>query len=82
MKVIRAEQCPICGGEKKQGTTTFTVDLDFGVIVVRDVPALVCSQCGMDWITDDVAAELEKNVEDAKKTHRQVEVTSYAYQAV
>lgn len=82
MKKSRETICPICGGRKTQGMTTFTVDLGFGVIVVRDVPALVCSQCGTDWITDDVASELEKTVEDAKRTHRQVEVTSYAYQAV
>lgn len=72
--------CPICGGNKKEGTTTFAVDLGFGVIVIRNVPALVCSQCGADWITDDVAGDLEKTVENAKRTHRQVEVTSYAYQ--
>ena len=34
----------------KEGKTTFTVDLGFGVVVVRDVPATVCSQCGADWI--------------------------------
>ncbi len=31
--------CPICGGSKVKGTTTFTVDLGFGVVVVRNVPA-------------------------------------------
>jgi len=47
--------CPSCGGTKEQGTTTFTVDLKFGVIVVRNVPATVCSLCGADWIDDSVA---------------------------
>ena len=41
-------RCPLCGGSKKAGRTTFTVDLGFGVVVVRDVPASVCSQCGAD----------------------------------
>lgn len=80
MKKSKETTCPVCGGRKTQGMTTFTVDLGFGVIVVRDVPALVCSQCGADWITDDVAAYLEETVESAKRTHRQVEVTAYAYQ--
>ena len=39
-------KCPLCGGSKKAGRTTFTVDLGFGVVVVRDVPASVCSQSG------------------------------------
>ncbi len=68
--------CPLCGGDKTQGKTTFTVDLGFGVVVVRDVPATVCSQCGADWISDAIAAQLEGIVEDARKKHHMVEVTS------
>ena len=38
--------CALCGGIKKESTTTFTADINSGVIVVRNVPATVCSQCG------------------------------------
>ena len=68
--------CPLCGGTKKEGRTTFTVDLDFGVVVVRSVPALVCGLCGADWIQDDVAARLEDIVSEAKTKRLQVEVTT------
>ncbi len=71
-----AEQCPLCGGKKMPGKTTFTVDLVFGVVVVRDVPATVCSQCGADWIDDEIAAKLEDIVNDARQKHHIVEVTS------
>jgi YgiT-type zinc finger domain-containing protein len=70
--------CPVCGGTKIKGTTTFTVDLGFGVVVVRNVPALVCEQCGADWIADEIAEHLEKTVNDARQRHRQVEVTAYS----
>jgi YgiT-type zinc finger domain-containing protein len=70
------DKCPLCGGAKKEGRTTFTVDLGFGVVVVRDVPATVCSQCGADWIGDDIAAKLEEIVNDARKRHHIVEVTT------
>ncbi len=69
--------CPLCGGEKESGTTTFTVDLKFGVLVVRDVPALVCSQCGEAWIEDSVAAKLETVVADARRRQAVVEVTRW-----
>jgi YgiT-type zinc finger domain-containing protein len=68
--------CPVCGGTKKAGKTTFTVDLGFGVVVVRDVPATVCSQCGADWIDDATSAKLEEIVNDARKKHHIVEVTT------
>lgn len=73
-----SDRCPLCGGQRKPGKTTFTVDLGFGVVVVRDVPATVCSQCGADWIADAVAAKLEWIVDDARKKHHTVEVTTLA----
>ena len=69
--------CPDCGGTKRPGQTTFTVDLGFGVIVVRNVPALVCEQCGADWIDDNVASRLETLVSEARQRQRQVEVAAY-----
>jgi predicted small metal-binding protein len=41
------------------------------------VPALVCNQCGSDWISDETAEDLEKMVEKAKKNHTMVEITKY-----
>jgi YgiT-type zinc finger domain-containing protein len=69
-------RCPLCGGRKKAGLTTFTVDFGFGVVVVRDVPASVCSQCGADWVEDSIASKLEEIVNDARQKHHIVEVTT------
>jgi YgiT-type zinc finger domain-containing protein len=71
-----AAVCPLCGGKKQPGTTTFTAELGFGVVVIRHVPATVCAQCGTDWIADDVAERLETLVDDARKKRPQVEVLS------
>lgn len=70
-------RCPLCGGEKQRGTTTFAVDLKFGVVVVREVPALICSKCGDTWIEDPVAAKLEAVVADAREKQAEVEVTQW-----
>ena len=77
MNALKTKVCPDCGGNRRPGTTTFTVDLGFGVVVVRNVPALVCSQCGADWIADEIAERLESMVDDARNRHRQVEVTAF-----
>ena len=58
-------RCPICGGIKKPGKTTYSVDLGSGVVVVRNVTATVCSQCGEEWIDDQTAQRLEQIVQDA-----------------
>ncbi len=70
------DKCPLCGGTKKQGNTTFTVDLGVGIVVVRDVPATICSQCGADWIDDAIASKLEAIVNDARQKRHTVEVTT------
>ena len=51
--------CPLCGGEKAPGKTTLTVELGYGVVEIRDVPAKVCVLCGADWIDDAVAEQIE-----------------------
>lgn len=73
--------CPLCGGEKHPGSTTFAVDLQFGVVVVRQVPALVCNQCGEAWIEDPVAKRLERRVSEARAKHSVVEVTYWELEA-
>lgn len=70
--------CPLCGGEKKAGTTSFTVDLGFGVVVVRHVPAQVCALCGEAWVDDAVAEQLEAVVGNARVSHHTVKVEEYA----
>jgi YgiT-type zinc finger domain-containing protein len=70
-------RCPLCGGEKQPGTTTFAVDLNFGVVVVREVPAFVCAQCGDAWFDDPVAAKLESVVAEARRKRALVEVMQW-----
>jgi YgiT-type zinc finger domain-containing protein len=70
-----AGRFPLCGGEKQPGTTTFAVDLKFGVVVVRKVPAFVCTQCGDAWIDDPVAAKLESLIAKARRKQAVLEVT-------
>ena len=72
------DQCPLCGGQKTAGTTTFTADLGSGVVVVRRVRATLCAQCGEEWIDNDAARELERIVADARERRHEVEVTAFA----
>ena len=74
----KPDQCPLCGGNKTRGETTFTADLGSGGVVVRRVQATVCSQCGEEWIDDATARRLEQVVNEARSNHRQVEVTAFA----
>ena len=39
--------CPLCGGDEQPGTTTFAVDLKFGVVVVTEVPVFAHHQLNL-----------------------------------
>jgi YgiT-type zinc finger domain-containing protein len=43
---------PSLRGKKVKGKITFSADLGFGVVVIRNVPAMICSLCGEEWIDD------------------------------
>lgn len=78
MTNLQNDPCPLCGGNKAAGETTFTAELGSGVVVVRHVQATVCSQCGEEWIDDATARRLEQVVNDARLKHSEVEVTAFA----
>ncbi len=37
MQRVVSEHCPLCGGRKQPGKTTYSVDLGSGVVLVRNV---------------------------------------------
>jgi YgiT-type zinc finger domain-containing protein len=44
-------------------TVTYTEDIEQGVIVIRHVPAHVCTECGNTWYSGTIAAQLEKIID-------------------
>ncbi|ACF13485.1 conserved hypothetical protein [Chloroherpeton thalassium ATCC 35110] len=77
MKKFTGDKCPLCGGSKEQGFTTFTVDMQDTLVVIRNVPATICSLCGNEWLSDEVAMSIERIVEEAKNKQHDVEVTQF-----
>jgi YgiT-type zinc finger domain-containing protein len=69
--------CPVCKGEVKRGTINFPVELEGGFLIVKNVPANICGQCGEEFIPDDVAKVLEKIVASARGSKAEIEVVSY-----
>ena len=71
-------KCGICKAEMEDKAVTYTEDLDQGIVVIRHVPALVCTECGNTWYSGTVAAQLEKMVDKfAASAGAEVSVISY-----
>ena len=56
-------KCGICKAETEEKNVTYTEDVDQGVIVIRHVPAYVCTECGNTWYNGTVVEQLEKLVD-------------------
>ncbi len=54
--------CVFCKGSTHESTTKFIVDLGNCVVIVKNVPARICRQCGEESYNDKVAQQLEKIV--------------------
>ena len=52
----------------------FAVELGTGVLVVRNVPALVCQRCGEQWLSDETTQRLEQLAADARARGAELEV--------
>jgi YgiT-type zinc finger domain-containing protein len=56
-------KCGICTAEMEETNVTYTEDIEQGVIVIRHVPAHVCTECGNTWYSGTIAAQLEKMID-------------------
>lgn len=70
--------CVICRhGQTKAGTATLTVVRGAMTLVVKNVPAQVCDNCGEEYIDENALARLEAIADEAFKSGVQVEVREY-----
>lgn len=72
-------RCVICkGGEVRPGTTSFTVERGEMTLVLKGIPARVCSQCGEAYFDEATTRRIEEIAERMQHTGVQVAVQDYA----
>ena len=69
--------CFFCRGHIEDGFTTFLADTDNCIVIIRNVPSRVCSQCGEISYSDYVAGQLERIVNSAKRALSEVSIINY-----
>ncbi len=71
-------KCPICEqGETHLGTATVTLTREQLTLVVKGVPAQVCTSCGEEYVGSEIASQLLIAAEDAASSGVQVDVREY-----
>ena len=69
--------CFMCKGSLEDKLTTFMIDVENCIVVVKNVPSQVCSQCGETSYSDSVASHLEEIVTTARKALMEISIVNY-----
>ena len=71
--------CVICkNGQTQPGTATITLEREGATVVIKGVPARVCSNCGEEYVEEAITARVLKTAEEAARPGVQVDVRTYA----
>lgn len=67
----------MCKGELENKNTTFMIELDNSIIIIKNVPSQVCRQCGEVSYSDEVAKQLEKLINSVRNKITEFTVINY-----
>jgi YgiT-type zinc finger domain-containing protein len=71
--------CVICkNGRTDEGVVTVTLQRNASIIIIKNVPAEVCDNCGEYYLNDDVAESVLRIAEKATENNPEVEILQYA----
>lgn len=71
-------KCVICkNGELHPGRTTVTLSKDDRAIIIKNVPALICDNCGESYTDDTVTGNLFDMADQAAAKGTEFEVRLY-----
>ncbi|OHD70368.1 MAG: hypothetical protein A2W19_16340 [Spirochaetes bacterium RBG_16_49_21] len=70
--------CALCKtGSMKSGKTTVTMMRGEATIIIKDVPALVCGDCGEYWLDMDTSSTVFRIAEEAVKNGTEIEIRRF-----
>jgi len=72
-------KCVICKqGETKFGTVTVTLTRGETTVIIKNVPAEVCENCGEYYLSEEVTGKLLERAEHAVKSGSELDILRYA----
>ncbi len=69
--------CFKCDGELKDKKINYVVDMDDTIIIIKKVPAKVCTKCGVQYFDDQTSQNIEKIVNKLKQISAEVTIVNY-----
>jgi len=70
-------KCTICDSELIQSKVNHIVDFDNHIIIIKEVPALVCEQCGEYYLDNEIALKVENIIDKVYQNHAEIFVVNF-----
>lgn len=74
---VENNRCPLCGGHLRTGKATIPFIFSDAVIVVKNVPAEICSSCHEAYMTGRVTDRLTSLLNSSRNLSAEVLIISY-----
>ena len=71
------DRCYFCGGRLEARITMLPFVVGGNVVVIKNIPALVCIQCGEAVMSRDVAKEVDRLLKQANASGFEVSIVAY-----
>ena len=69
--------CLMCKGVLENKNTTFMIELDNCIIIIKNVPSQVCKHCGEVSYSNEVAKQIERLVNAVRNSITEITVINY-----
>jgi len=66
-RIMIPDRCTFCKGKLTRGTTEFIARSAGEVVVIRDVPAWICEQCGEAYYTPEISRKIDAVMRDVSR---------------
>ena len=71
-------KCFFCKSEELiNGTSSKLIEIGNNIIIIRNVPSLICELCGEKYYSDAVMARLETLVAHVQEAYQEVSILDY-----
>ena len=68
-------KCVICKeGQTRKGFTTVTVEREHTTVIIKDVPAAVCENCGEYYLNEETTQKIQHLTDQAVRAGVEIEV--------
>ena len=78
MSFWQGERCEYCNGLIREKSTELSRKVKGKYLLIENVPAGVCTECGTRYYTADVLKSIEETIRGRRKAKREVRVPVYS----